>query len=65
VDQSTYHFSYLNPLSGQIEGFDIDMARAVASAIFGSLGKGALQGDLRRAMDPRCPSGHRGHRGTR
>ena len=25
VDQSTYHFGYLNPLDGQIEGFDIDM----------------------------------------
>jgi polar amino acid transport system substrate-binding protein len=36
VDQSTYHFSYLNPLDGQIEGFDIDMIRAVANAIFGS-----------------------------
>jgi polar amino acid transport system substrate-binding protein len=36
VDQSTYHFGYLNPLDGQIEGFDIDMIRAVAKAIFGS-----------------------------
>jgi polar amino acid transport system substrate-binding protein len=36
VDQSTYHFGFLNPLSGQIEGFDIDMIRAVANAIFGS-----------------------------
>jgi polar amino acid transport system substrate-binding protein len=36
VDQSTYHFGYLNPLDGNIEGFDIDMIRAVAQAIFGS-----------------------------
>jgi polar amino acid transport system substrate-binding protein len=36
VDQSTYHFGYLNPLDGHIEGFDIDMIRAVAQAIFGS-----------------------------
>ena len=36
VDQSTYHFGFLNPLSGQIEGFDIDMIRAVATAIFGN-----------------------------
>jgi polar amino acid transport system substrate-binding protein len=36
VDQSTYHFGFLNPLSGQIEGFDIDMVRAVARAIFGN-----------------------------
>jgi polar amino acid transport system substrate-binding protein len=34
VDQSTYHFGYLNPRSGTIEGFDIDMVRAVAAAIF-------------------------------
>jgi polar amino acid transport system substrate-binding protein len=38
VDQSTYHFGYLNPLDGQIEGFDIDMIKAVALAIFGSPG---------------------------
>ena len=36
VDQSTYHFGYLNPLDGHIEGFDIDMIRAVADAIFGN-----------------------------
>jgi polar amino acid transport system substrate-binding protein len=36
VDQSTYHFGYLNPLDGKIEGFDIDMVHAVAAAIFGS-----------------------------
>jgi polar amino acid transport system substrate-binding protein len=35
VDQSTYHFGYLNPLHGQIEGFDIDQVKAVAGAIFG------------------------------
>ena len=36
VDQSTYHFGFLNPLNQQIEGFDIDMIRAVAKAIFGN-----------------------------
>jgi polar amino acid transport system substrate-binding protein len=36
VDQSTYHFGFLNPLTGQIEGFDIDMINAVARAIFGT-----------------------------
>jgi polar amino acid transport system substrate-binding protein len=36
VDQNTYHFGFLNPLSGQIEGFDIDMIKAVAQAIFGN-----------------------------
>ncbi len=36
VDQNTYHFGYLNPLDGKIEGFDIDMIKAVADAIFGN-----------------------------
>ena len=36
VDQSTYHFGFLNPLDNQIEGFDIDMIHAVAKAIFGN-----------------------------
>ena len=36
VDQSTYHFGYLNPLDGKIEGFDIDMVHAIAKAIFGN-----------------------------
>ncbi len=35
VDQSTYHFGYLNPLDRRIEGFDIDQIREVAGAIFG------------------------------
>ena len=39
VDQSTYHFGYLNPLSGKIEGFDIDMVHAIAKAIFGNPNK--------------------------
>jgi polar amino acid transport system substrate-binding protein len=36
VDQSTYHFGFLNPLDGKIEGFDIDMVHAIAKAIFGN-----------------------------
>jgi polar amino acid transport system substrate-binding protein len=35
VDQNTLLFGYLNPFNGQIEGFDIDMLRQVAQAIFG------------------------------
>src|SRR5581483_1820319 len=35
VDQSTFHFGFLNPLDGKIEGFDIDMVHAIAKAIFG------------------------------
>jgi polar amino acid transport system substrate-binding protein len=36
VDQSTYHFGFLNPIDNKLEGFDIDMVDAVAEAIFGS-----------------------------
>jgi polar amino acid transport system substrate-binding protein len=36
VDLTLYHLSYQNPLDGRIEGFNIDMLRAIARAIFGS-----------------------------
>jgi polar amino acid transport system substrate-binding protein len=36
VDQNTYHFGYRNPATGNIEGFDIDMAKEIARAIFGT-----------------------------
>jgi polar amino acid transport system substrate-binding protein len=36
VDQNTLLFGYLNPFNGQIEGFDVDMLRQVARAIFGT-----------------------------
>jgi polar amino acid transport system substrate-binding protein len=36
VDQNAYHFGYLNPRDGQIEGFDIDMLHAISAAIFGN-----------------------------
>jgi polar amino acid transport system substrate-binding protein len=35
VDQNTYHFGYLDPRTGQFEGFDIDMLHAISAAIFG------------------------------
>jgi polar amino acid transport system substrate-binding protein len=35
VDQNTYPFAFRNPATGQLEGFDIDIAREVARAIFG------------------------------
>jgi polar amino acid transport system substrate-binding protein len=35
VDQNTLLLGYLNPFNGQIEGFDIDMLRQIAKAIFG------------------------------
>jgi polar amino acid transport system substrate-binding protein len=36
VDLSTYRFGYLNPFTGQIEGFDIDIVHALSAAIFGN-----------------------------
>jgi polar amino acid transport system substrate-binding protein len=39
VDQNTKLFGYLNPADGKIEGFDIDMLRQVAKAIFGDDGQ--------------------------
>jgi polar amino acid transport system substrate-binding protein len=36
VDANTYHFEYYNPGDGSFEGFDIDMVKAVAQAIFGN-----------------------------
>ncbi len=35
VDQTNYHFGYLDSRTGQFEGFDIDMIKDVAAAIFG------------------------------
>ncbi|NIK56632.1 glutamate ABC transporter substrate-binding protein [Kribbella shirazensis] len=36
VSADSLHLGARNPLSGQIEGFDIDMVKAVATAIFGT-----------------------------
>lgn len=36
VDENTYLFGYLNASDGQVEGFDIDIAAAVATAVFGT-----------------------------
>jgi polar amino acid transport system substrate-binding protein len=35
VDQNTLLLSYFNPIDGRLEGFEIDMLREVARAIFG------------------------------
>ena len=35
VDQDTYLFGFRNPATGQVEGFDIDIAREIARAVFG------------------------------
>ncbi|HUE05818.1 MAG TPA: glutamate ABC transporter substrate-binding protein [Acidimicrobiales bacterium] len=36
VDQNTYLWGYRDPVSGQLDGFDIAMLRQVSQAIFGS-----------------------------
>lgn len=36
VNAGFLHFGYLNPFSGQIEGFEIDLVRTLARAIFGN-----------------------------
>jgi polar amino acid transport system substrate-binding protein len=36
VDQNTLLFAYFNPLDGQLEGFEIDLLRRLATAIFGN-----------------------------
>ncbi|MET0235548.1 MAG: glutamate ABC transporter substrate-binding protein [Kibdelosporangium sp.] len=35
VDQNTYNVGFRDPFTGEIQGFDIDMARNIAAALFG------------------------------
>jgi polar amino acid transport system substrate-binding protein len=35
VDQNTYLFGFRDSISGELEGFDVDIARQVAAALFG------------------------------
>ncbi|MER5262612.1 transporter substrate-binding domain-containing protein [Actinosynnema sp. NPDC002837] len=41
ADQNSYLMGFRNPFSGELEGFDVDLAREVARAIFGD--PGAIQ----------------------
>jgi polar amino acid transport system substrate-binding protein len=36
VDQTTFLFGFRNPTTGDLEGFDIDMAKQIAIALFGT-----------------------------
>ncbi|MEU9131530.1 glutamate ABC transporter substrate-binding protein [Kitasatospora sp. NPDC048540] len=35
IDQNSYHWGYRNPQTGTIEGFDIDLAHAIAKSLLG------------------------------
>lgn len=35
VDQNTFHFGYRNSFTGELEGFDVDIAREITRALFG------------------------------
>ena len=39
VDQNSYRFGFRDPLTGELTGFDVDVAREVARAIFGDATK--------------------------
>ncbi|MCX4093270.1 glutamate ABC transporter substrate-binding protein [Nocardia sp. alder85J] len=43
VDQNTYLFGYRNPSTGQLQGFDIDLAREIARDLFGDPNKVELR----------------------
>ncbi|WNG88568.1 glutamate ABC transporter substrate-binding protein [Mycobacterium sp. ITM-2016-00317] len=43
VDQNTFMFGFRDPRSGQLVGFDIDLAREIARAVFGEPGRIELQ----------------------
>jgi polar amino acid transport system substrate-binding protein len=43
IDQSTYPFGYVDPVDNELRGFDIDLLRAVAQAIFGNADADHLQ----------------------
>lgn len=43
VSADTYLLASRNPISGQVEGFDIDMVKAVSTAIFGDANKYQLK----------------------
>jgi polar amino acid transport system substrate-binding protein len=57
VSQSTYNFGYFNPLTGQTEGFDIDMIHAVAQAIFGDPNKVEFKGITDDQREPDVSNG--------
>ncbi|KDN82759.1 glutamate ABC transporter substrate-binding protein [Kitasatospora cheerisanensis] len=43
VDQNSYHWGFRNPQTGRIEGFDIDLAHAIAKSVLGDPDKVTLK----------------------
>ena len=62
VSADTLLLGARNPISGQIEGFDIDMLHAVSQAIFGDPNKIELEGHHRRPAAAGPPGRQRRHR---
>ena len=52
VDQNTNLFGFRNPATGQLEGFDIDVAREIARAIFGDPDRIDLRWSMRANANP-------------
>lgn len=57
VDQNTNLFGYRNPSTGQLEGFDIDVAREIARAIFGDPDRIDLRVVEAKQREPALQSG--------
>ncbi|MFY9918725.1 MAG: transporter substrate-binding domain-containing protein, partial [Mycobacterium sp.] len=57
VDQNTFMFGYRDPFSGELEGFDIDVAREIARRIFGDPNRIDLQVVEANQREPALESG--------
>lgn len=57
VDQNTFMFGYRDPFSGELEGFDIDLAREIARRIFGDPDRIDLQVVEANQREPALESG--------
>ncbi|WP_406281122.1 transporter substrate-binding domain-containing protein [Embleya sp. NBC_00896] len=51
IDQSSYPFGYVDPSDNELDGFDIDLLREVAKAIFGDDRPGRIQFRVLRNED--------------
>ena len=63
VSADTYLLGSRNPFTGEIEGFDIDMVKAVAKAIFGNENRYQLKVITAAQRIPALREGRRRHRG--